>query len=265
MEHLLEAWPRLETKVRNALHVLALADFDGTLTPIVARPEMAVLPEETRRVLEGLARSERCTVGIISGRAIEDLKNKIGIPGIIYSGNHGLEIEAPQICFDNPVAREVSPEMRSIYQQLAATLEKIEGVRVENKGLSLCVHYREVEKRRVKDLESAFQHFGQLIHKSEKLKVTPGKKTYDIRPAGWDKGTIVELLLRSYQSGGGLLAMYLGDDVTDEDAFRAIPEDGITVFIGRAKRRTAASYYLHSPGEVTVFLGKLLKAEQGRG
>ena len=109
MEHLLSVWPRVTLQIRDARHILLLTDFDGTLTPIVERPELANLTENTRLVLEALARRYEFRVGVISGRALADLKDKVGIPGIIYAGNHGLEIEGPEITFVNPVAEEIKP------------------------------------------------------------------------------------------------------------------------------------------------------------
>jgi len=81
-------------------------DYDGTLTPIVERPELANLCEDTRWLLQALAQERRYTVSVISGRALSDLKNKVKIDGIIYSGNHGLEIEGPGFSVVNPQAEE---------------------------------------------------------------------------------------------------------------------------------------------------------------
>ena len=144
MEHLLSAWPKVIKQLRSASHILLLLDYDGTLTPIVERPELANLPEGMRQLLQALARQRRLTLGIISGRALADIKEKVGISGIIYAGNHGLEIEGPGISFVSPLAEEFKPILRLMHYVLSQALGAIKGVMVEDKGLTLSVHYRQV-------------------------------------------------------------------------------------------------------------------------
>lgn len=126
MEHLLSVWSKVAMQLSNARHVLLLTDYDGTLTPIVERPELANLSKDIRRLLQTLAYQRYITVGVISGRALVDLKDKVGISGIIYAGNHGLEIEGPGISFVNPVADELRPpclllELRAYRLNLSST------------------------------------------------------------------------------------------------------------------------------------------------
>jgi trehalose 6-phosphate phosphatase len=94
-ENLLQAWPTVLDKLRDARHILLMTDYDGTLTPIVERPESALIPHLVQGILQELASQKRVTVGIISGRALSDLKKMVGVDGAIYAGNHGFEIEAP--------------------------------------------------------------------------------------------------------------------------------------------------------------------------
>lgn len=95
MEHLFSVWQQIAERIRNADQVLLLSDFDGTLSPIVGRPEEAVLPDGTRRAIEALAAHQRFGVAVVSGRALSDIKNKVGIQNITYAGNHGMEIGGP--------------------------------------------------------------------------------------------------------------------------------------------------------------------------
>lgn len=268
MEHLLSVWPRVALQLRDARHILLLTDYDGTLTPIVERPELANLPESTRLIFEALAGRYEFTVGVISGRALADLKDKVGIRGIIYAGNHGMEIEGPGISFVNPMAEEFRPILRIVHHVLSRALGRIRGVIVEDKGLSLSVHYRLVEEDKAEEVKKTFERIAGGAQAVGKVKITSGKKVYEVRPAvTWDKGRAIKLLMKKYSKGGrksGLLPIYLGDDLTDEDGFRVIENygNGLSVFVGAKGQHSAARYFLKSPAEVTEFLEILL--EQAR-
>jgi trehalose 6-phosphate phosphatase len=268
LEHLLSVWPEIVNRFRVARHILLLTDYDGTLTPIVERPEMANLPESTRLMLEALAQRYDFTVGVISGRALADLKERIGISGIIYAGNHGLEIEGPGISFVNPVAGELKPIFRIMHYVLSQALGTIKGVFVENKGLSLSIHYRLIGEHRDGEVERIVKHVVGGAEAAGQAKITSGKKVYEVRPAvTWDKGKAVKLLMERYGKGsrkGELLPIFLGDDLTDEDGFRFIENSGsgISVFVGEEGQDSTARYFLKSPSEVATFLDLLL--EQAR-
>ena len=265
MEHLLSAWPQIAEKLKDGGHFLLLADYDGTLTPIVSRPELAELPEEMRHLLETLLHHNRFIIGIISGRALSDLKEKVRIEGMVYAGNHGLEIEGPGIRLVNPVANEMRPVLLIIYQLLSRTLRKIRGVIIENKGLTLSIHYRQVSEEKSREVKSIFDRIVSGAQALGKISITTGKKVYEVRPGvDWDKGKALRLLMKKYGKGGRnskLVPIYLGDDRTDEDAFRAIEkyENGISVFIGEPTQETAARYFLKSSVEVADFFKILLK------
>ena len=263
MEHLYSAWPAVKRRLRTARAVMLLSDYDGTLTPIVERPELAELPWYTRRILEGLVRQTRFTVGIISGRALSDLKARLNIGGIIYAGNHGMEIEGPGVSFVNPIAQELRPILRVLHRVLDRTVGGIKGVLVEDKGLSLSVHYRLVEEHRAGDVKHAFERAVGTAEALGKVRITGGKKVYEVRPAAnWDKGKAIDMLMRKYfPSGGGSegVPFYFGDDITDEDGFRAIENaGGISVLVGQPERDSAARYFVTSPARVATFLSLLL-------
>jgi trehalose-phosphatase len=255
-------------QLRDARHILLLTDYDGTLTPIVERPESANLPESTRLLFEALARHYEFTVGVISGRSLEDLKEKVSIRDIIYAGNHGMEIEGPGISFVNPMAEEFRPILRIVHQVLSRALQGIRGVIVEDKGLSLSVHYRLVEEDKTEEVKNTFQRIAGGAQALGKVRITSGKKVHEVRPAvTWDKGKAIKLLMKRYGKGGrksGLLSIYLGDDLTDEDGFRVIENygNGLSVLVGEKGQHSAARYFLKSPAEVAAFLEILL--EQAR-
>ncbi len=268
MEHLLSVWPRVAIRLRDARHVLLLTDYDGTLTPIVERPELANLSTDTRRLLQALARQHGFTVGVVSGRALADLKDKVDVPGVIYAGNHGLEIEGPGISFVNPIAEELKPIIRILHYVLNRSLETIKGVFVEHKGLGLSIHYRLVQGHQTKEIENIVHRVVDGAQANGKVKITSGKKVYEVRPAvTWDKGKAIKLLMKRHGRGGrrsGLVPLYFGDDLTDEDGFKVIENygNGISVFVGEPNRYSVARYFLRSPAEVAVFLGILLAEAQ---
>ena len=269
MEHLLSVWQEIARQVKAARHILLLSDYDGTLTPIVERPEMAGLPERTRQLLQALCRKHHFTVGIISGRALSDLKERVGIQDIVYAGNHGLEIEGPGISFVNPLAKDMKPVFRLIHQVLSKAYSSVRGVLVEDKGLTLSVHYRMVEKEKSEEVETIFERVVAAARSLGMLKTTSGKKVYEVRPAvDWHKGKAAKLLMKRYGKGGrksGLLPIYLGDDLTDEDGFMAIERygDGLAIFVGEESATTLARYFLRSPAEVEQFLSRLLDTQKG--
>jgi trehalose-phosphatase len=250
---------------------MLLTDFDGTLTPIVERPELAVLSPGVRRLLRALAQCRGVKAGIVSGRALGDLKNRVGIRGLVYAGNHGLEIDGPGVRYVSPVAEELRPVLRAIHYVLGQTLSSVKGILLEDKGLSLSIHYRQVDRRRSSEVEHIVRHVVGTAEATGKARMTSGKKVYEVRPAvDWNKGKAVRLLMKRYGKGGrrsGLVPIYLGDDATDEDAFRVVEAygDGVTVFVGEPTSNTAARYFLESPEEVARFLETLLAASAGFG
>jgi len=262
MKYLFDVWNEVAHRLKSANHILLLSDYDGTLTSIVDKPELAALPQEIRKMLRRLAKNRRYTVGVISGRALADLKSKVDLEGIIYAGNHGLEIEGFGSSFLEPIAEEMRPFLKMLNQALSATLRGIKGALVEDKGLTVSVHYRlvdDTEEARVKD---TVRKVTDPLHVTGRIKVTRGKKVYEIRPpVDWDKGKAIAWLMaksREVKGRGGVLPIYLGDDLTDEDGFKAIERNsGISIFVGEGSLQSGAHYFLKSPEEVMEFLKML--------
>lgn len=262
MQHLFSAWQEFSKRLKAAKRVLLLCDYDGTITPIVDRPELADLSEKTRQLLQALARQSHFTVSIISGRALADLRQRVGISGIIYAGNHGLEIEGPGFGIVNPLAEEMRPVFRLINQVLNKALSPIRGVQVEDKGLSLSVHYRMVDEDKSEEVRNIFEKVLATARSLGKIRISSGKKVYEVRPAvDWDKGKAISLLIEKYgkpKVKSELLPIFLGDDQTDEDGFKVIESHGgISILVGEDTAGSAARYYLKSPDEVQRFLSML--------
>jgi trehalose 6-phosphate phosphatase len=240
----------ISERLALAPHVLLCTDFDGTLTPLVDDPAQAYLGPHMRRLLRSLADHERTTLAFISGRARADLQARIGIPGVIYAGNHGLEISGRGMVFVEPTAATRRAAVRELAADLANKLRHIPGVFVEDKGLTLSIHYRRAAataRGQVRRIARAAS--GRTDHR---FQMTKGNKVLEIRPGvPWNKGTAVHWI-RQHLGGPDPLTIYLGDDITDEDAFAALPE-AISVHVGEP-RTTAAGFRLKGPAEVRRFL-----------
>jgi alpha,alpha-trehalase len=237
-------------------------DYDGTLTPIVERPEDARLSPETRDVLAGL--SARCIVAIVSGRDLDDVRALVGLTGITYAGSHGFDIVRADGSAEQR-AREYLPDLDAAGRDLGPLVDKIPGARLERKAFGVAVHYRQVDQDRVPDVEAAV---AAVAAAHPRLKRTGGKKVFELRPnVDWDKGKAVLWLLQMLGADRpDVLPIYVGDDETDEDAFRAIRERGMGVVVrGEADDRpTAARYALRSTEETRGFLHLLTQMTQGR-
>jgi len=252
---------RVLKPLKNRTPLLFL-DYDGTLTPIVSRPENALLSENARRLLRDLARE--IPIAVISGRDRKDVKDKVRLDGIYYAGSHGFDIEGPG---ENKVAHQAGAAyLQAIDQaeaELQARLKDIKGVLLERKKFSIAVHYREVAEAQLQAVQAAVAAVQQDM---PDLKKTAGKKVFEIQPkVDWHKGRAVRWLMEHVFNDmpQDTLPVYIGDDVTDEDAFREIRHDGIGIRVDHTTAgESAARYGLKSPEEVFQFLKELLNAVQ---
>lgn len=243
----------------RAGRILVALDFDGTLAPIVPDPAAAALPPETRAALERLARRDDTVVAIISGRALPDIKSKVGIPGLYYAGNHGLEIEGPGVDVVNPEAADVIPRIAACSAALAPILAEIPGSILEDKELSLSVHYRQVADPAA--VERIRRFIEELCSADPSLRFFEGKMVFELRPAvDWDKGSATRYLLETLTPEDDVVipAIFIGDDRTDEDAFRALRGRGDGVIVDPAPPPdTAATSFVASPADVATLLDEL--------
>jgi trehalose-phosphatase len=141
MDYLFTQFNKIKERLHNKF-ILLLLDYDGTLTPIAENPKKAVISKETKELLQKLSNSSHCALGIISGRSLQDIKNTVGIKDIIYAGNHGLEIEGPKIKFESQLSPRLKEVIRNIYEELLLRISKIKGAIIEDKGLTVSLHYR---------------------------------------------------------------------------------------------------------------------------
>jgi trehalose 6-phosphate phosphatase len=239
-------------------------DYDGTLTPIVDRPEDAVISERMRVAVRGLA--GRCPVCVVSGRDRRVVQDLMGIDDLIVAGSHGFDIWSPT---EGMLEHEAGGGFEELIERVTARVreeaDRIEGSLVEPKKASVALHYRLVADADRPAIAAIVDQV--LAEYPDELKVTPGKMVYEIQPKlEWDKGKAVLYLLEALGlDGGDVVPIYLGDDITDEDAFRALSDRGIGVFVGQADdpelggRSTCAAFVLDSIDEVERFLDTLAR------
>lgn len=232
-------------------------DFDGTLAPIVPHPDDAALPAATRQVLVALTRRPDTRVALVSGRSLADLRQRVDVATAHYAGNHGMEIEGPGVARVHDGAAAARPVLAGIARQLAADLGDVDGVVVEDKGLTLSIHYRRVaagaEQARVR------QHVLDHCRGMAGVRVTEGRKVVEVRPdVDWHKGRALRFLRDTLLVGHpGAPTLFIGDDRTDEDAFREVGDDGCAIFVGQPPADSAAHAALPAVPDVARFLQRL--------
>jgi alpha,alpha-trehalase len=230
-------------------------DYDGTLTPIVDRPAEALLQAETREILARLARL--CPVAIVSGRTRDEVEALVGLDGIVYAGCHGFDIAGPGIIPPRHAeAERAVPTLAELADALVKRLGSIEGALVENKTYAVAIHTRLVAPELEDEVRAAV---AARTARHPELRLSSGSKVLEVRPRmEWDKGRAVLWLLRSLGlDRAAVVPIYIGDDLTDEDAFAALSGRGVGIVVGRDPRLTHAEYALGEPREVVRFLGAL--------
>lgn len=232
---------------------LLFLDYDGTLAPISPRPEIARMSEPMRETVAALAGF--CPVAVISGRALPNIREHVGLENIHYAGNHGLEIDGPRMVRQDKAALAARHALDRAYDAICRSTEAIEGVLIEHKGLSLSVHYRLTPVRQQEAVANATI---TAANAEPELRIHDGKCQFELRPATrCNKGTAVLLLRDTLDPDHRLLPLYIGDDRTDEDAFEALRDHGITILVSDTPRQTAAQYHLPAPLSVQSFLEEL--------
>jgi trehalose 6-phosphate phosphatase len=240
-------------------------DFDGTLSDIVENPDSARLVEGAAEALTSL--TAQCPVAILSGRDLADVRQRIGLPGIWYAGSHGFELTGPDGAHhENAEAAASIRVLEEAAAELADQLGHIPGVVVEHKRFGVAVHYRNAARDRVGEVAAAVRSAGRR----SALRVTTGREVIELRPnVDWDKGKTLRWVLdyiRHDEQPGPLVPIYLGDDITDEDAFDAIHDDGVAIVVRHTDdgdRATAANYALDNPEQVRDFAERLARQLAG--
>ena len=247
----------LGNKIKLCNRIILFLDYDGTLVPIKKTPQLAVLPQSTLMILKHLTKNKRLKLVIVSGRSHSDLKRLIRISKITIISNHGFEISGNNIKWINPGIKKILPSLKMITKTLKKEFKNIEGTIIENKKLTITVHFRNVKPRsifRIKKIVDAIvqEHSGELIS-------TLGKKIIEVRPnIDWNKGhAVVKILTHFQKKKTNDVAIYIGDDKTDEDAFFYLNQNAITIRVGKSKN-TLAKYHVKNTREVNMLLNEII-------
>jgi trehalose 6-phosphate phosphatase len=259
-EPLLDRLPEVAREIGGASHFLLGLDFDGTLAPIVAEPANAQMPETTRAAFERLALLPDVTVAVISGRAADDLRGRVGpnviLAGGVLAGNHGLEIIESNTLWRHPKAVSWQPVLHGICGELVSRAAGIPGALVEDKGLTASFHYRNVGSA---DIPLILEIANAVVAPyGDRFLLRNGRRVFEIIPnAGWDKGSaLLRILARLRGNTSGEIAVcYVGDDTTDEQVFRRLP-GAITVRVGK-DCPTGARFRIRDTPQVSGFLNWL--------
>ncbi|KAK7385292.1 hypothetical protein VNO78_31007 [Psophocarpus tetragonolobus] len=248
--------------------IVTFLDYDGTLSPIVADPDKAYMSKKMRSTLKDIGR--HFPTAIVSGRCIDKVYSFVRLAELYYAGSHGMDIKGPtnrrstkkgneEVLFQP--ASEFLPMINEVYNILVEKTKPVSGAKVENNKFCLSVHFRCVDE---KNWVSLAEQVSLVLNDYPKLKLTEGRKVLEIRPTiKWDKGKAVEFLLESlgYANSDNVFPIYIGDDRTDEDAFKVLRKrgQGIGILVSKIPKETEASYILQDPTEVGQFLRHLVE------
>lgn len=232
-------------------------DYDGTLTPIVQRPEAAVISDEMHAVLNDCA--SKFKVAAVSGRDMDDLKSRINLENMIYAGSHGFRISGPEgLYMEHEKSEEILPKLDSMENRLyQAYSDEIEGVQIERKRYAIAIHYRNAREQ---DIPFIRNKVFETIENTEGFKIGEGKKILELKPdIDWHKGKAVLWILEKLglTDPEKYVPIYIGDDVTDEDAYEALKGRGIGIQVGPGAEPTAAQFKLKNVYQVRIFLKEL--------
>ena len=256
MESLFSHMDSILHRIREKSHCVLCLDYDGTLTPIVERPEKALLHQSVRDAIAELNHSSFFTIAIVSGRSLRDIYSVVDIKGVFYVGNHGLEILDPKGERTSLIPPESQDTLNAVRTDLQDQIDLLGGVFLEDKGAILAFHYRQASLSEQAALWRMLLD-AEAKH-SDVLELTFGKMVMEIRPrCAVNKGTAVDFLREV--AGRDAFPIYIGDDLTDADAFRVIKGQGLAVQVGEAKLPVAGDYRVDDPNGVAHFLRSLCR------
>jgi len=234
-------------------------DYDGTLTSIVPRPEDAILSEAMKETLRELVKV--FTVAVVTGRDKEDVENLVGLDELIYAGSHGYIISGPEgLSMEHPDSKKIIPKLDEIEAELKELLGKMtEGTQLDRKRYAIGIHFRNA---RPEDEKVVYDVVEQMLEKYPGHKKGEGKKIMEIKPdLDWHKGKAVEWILDALEISEkeDMIPIFIGDDITDEDAFETLKDKGIGILVGGHGQKTHAKYALKNVFQVREFFEKLIK------
>ncbi|WPP51103.1 trehalose-phosphatase [Catalinimonas niigatensis] len=231
-------------------------DFDGTLAPIVAQPDQAALSDETHTLLKKLA--EVYKVAVVSGRDRKDVEAKVNLHNLYYAGSHGFDITGPNdMHHQHPEADNILPELEKIANEFEKAFQEEKQVKVEKKKFAIAIHHRGADKGVIEQLEKRVK---ARLANDQLLKWDKGKSIIEIKPnVDWNKGKAVLWIMEQLGlNEDNCLPVYLGDDTTDEDAFRELSDKGVSVMVEDHDQKTHAQYAIKEQKQVAEFIKQIL-------
>ncbi|KAJ4753385.1 Trehalose 6-phosphate phosphatase [Rhynchospora pubera] len=249
--------------------IVMFLDYDGTLSPIVDDPDHAYMSEAMREAVRDVAM--HFPTAIVSGRCTDKVLSFVRLKELYYAGSHGMDIVGPTkgpkhiksktkevLC---QPASEFLPIIEEISKALIEKTKMIPGAKVENNKFCVSVHYRCVDEMK---WDAVAEQVKSVLNEYPKLRLTQGRKVLEIRPTiKWNKGNALEFLLETlgYADSSEVFPVYIGDDRTDEDAFKVLceKEQGIGILVSKVPKETNACYSLREPSEVKEFLQELVQ------
>ncbi|CAH1174027.1 unnamed protein product [Phaedon cochleariae] len=212
-----------------------LLDYDGTLTPLVAHPDLAKIPLETKRVLQELSELPDIFIAVISGRAVKNVKEMVGLENITYAGNHGMEVLYPDgSSYVHQLPKDFDDQKEKMIKELENTVVR-DGAWIENKGSTLTFHFRAVPEHLRGNLEKTAKD----VMERANFKVGKAHCALEARPqVDWNKGKVALLLLEQKYGDNwnkNVKVIFVGDDTTDEDAMQSLKDNAATFRIAASK------------------------------
>ncbi len=237
--------------------VVLLFDFDGTLSTIVKKPDRAEIVPEAKSALASLVKRSRkdpgIKVGVVSGRALSDLKKRVGVNVPILAGCHGLQVLCEGKVFTYPGIDSFLRELANVKSRMRRVASRFPGAFVEDKKFSIAIHFREVSS---KGKTAIARLIKEEVAQYPKLTLQSGKCVREILPnVDWDKGKAVSFILRAIGFPEHGHIVYAGDDLTDENAFQEVNRrGGISIRVGRSASKSSAKFLVSSPRAIAQFL-----------
>lgn len=240
--------------------IILFLDFDGTLVSVENNYQDSKINPEVRELLRKLKKIKSIYLTIVSGRKMADLRQKIGIAHITYSGTHGLEWRYNGKVHTQEVPKNILEIIGRIKKEIQKLLVKFPTLLIEDKKLTFALHYRNLSTEDLDEFYLLFKKITSEYLKTELITVIHGKKVYEIKPnIGLNKGTFCKHYIEKIadKNPGRPIVFCIGDDRTDEDMFSLLKNE-ITVKVGFAEK-TSANYYFKDRGEVKKFLNWILE------
>ena len=243
-------------------HALLLTDFDGTLADLVPTPADAVIADEVRAQLGRFAVLDSVTLGVVSGRRLNDVRARVGPAAAFVGGLHGLEITGPSEAFVHPSLETVAPVIQDLIRAATEELAGYPGVLIEDKTFSLTCHVRQAGPEDAARALDIFDVLAEPQIERGLLRLLTGSKAHELVPAvDWHKGRAVEWIRArvATRRQGPMAVVYLGDDRTDEDAFAALGPDDLAIGVGPRPHTHLIHWRLAGPASVGRFFGHLTR------